>query len=485
MIVLLGLLTGIFIVGSISCKKEQQLTAGGQLRFSVDTLSFDTVFTSMGSATLGLKIYNAQSQQVTVSSIRMGRGTASQFRLNVDGRPVEGLNVDIAANDSVYVFATVKIDPTDENSPFVIEDRLIATLNGQDFSIPVMAYGQNAHYIVNENPITEEALKTDKPYVIIGYAVVGEGRKLTIPAGTRIFMHQNARLFVFGQLIAEGTKQDSIIFQGDRLDRAYYGYEGYPGEWGGIYFHSRSTGNVLRHVIIRNCGRPTDGSLAAAVQVAKDSTGSTSPGNQLLLEKCTIENSIGYGIVGIGATVQATNCLVHSCGASALAVFQGGYYQFDNCTFTTYGNSKISHTEEPVAFLANYLFYTQRDYRVGELQARMRNCVVSGSLEDEFLADTLAGARSRIVLENCFVKVNPDTITKRSSYISATNLSYIRPGNVNEPMFVDISKWDYRLKQGSPLIDQGLSGLGIPSDDRDDSPRPKGTGVDIGAYESF
>ena len=48
-------------IGGSSCKKEQLLQSGGELRFSTDTLTFDTVFTSLGSATVGVKIFNPQN----------------------------------------------------------------------------------------------------------------------------------------------------------------------------------------------------------------------------------------------------------------------------------------------------------------------------------------------------------------------------------------------------------------------------------------
>jgi len=470
----------VILVGGSSCKKEQFLTSGGELRFSTDTLSFDTVFTTMGSATVGVKIYNLQSQKITVSSVRMGQGSNSPFRLNVDGKAGAGSNVEIAANDSAYVYATVKVDPNDLNSPFVVEDRLIATLNGNDFSIPVMAYGQNAHYIVNDTAISETTFQTDKPYVIIGYAVVSAGKTLNILPGTRIYMHQNARLYVDGTLKALGTKTDSIIFQGDRLDRAYYGYEGYPGEWGGIYFGSYSDRNEMRHVILRNCGRPTQGAQAAAIQIAPDSGG----GTQLTMDRCTIENSIGYGLLGFAADVKATNCLMHSCGASTLALVQGGTYQFDNCTFATFGSTKISHTDNSVALILNYLDTNDKGaYIPGNLNAVLTNCVIAGSLEEEFYANAKSGGTAAIRMINCVVKATPDSVAKYNIPIAQSSVRYTRTDGTLDPMFVDVSKWNFRLKQGSPLIDAGAS-LSNPVD-LDDAARPKGAGFDIGAYESF
>jgi hypothetical protein len=468
------------LVGGSSCKKEQLLTSGGELRFSTDTLSFDTVFTTMGSATVGVKIFNPQSQKVTVSSIRMGQGAASPFRLNVDGKAGPGTNIEIAANDSAYVYATVKVDPNDLNSPFVVEDRLIATLNGNDFSIPVMAYGQNAHYIVNDTAISETTFQTDKPYVIIGYAVVAPGKTLNIQPGTRIYMHQNARLYVDGTLRALGTKKDSIIFQGDRLDRSYYGYEGYPGEWGGIYFGSYSDNNLLRHVVLRNCGRPTQGAQAAAIQVAPDSAA----GTQLTMEQCTIENSIGYGVLAFNADIKGTNCLMHSCGANTIALVQGGKYQFDNCTFATYGNTKVSHTDNSVAIFLNYLDTNNRgDYIPGNLDARLTNCVIAGSLDEEFLANAKPGGSAAVTLNNCLVKATPDSVLKYNIPIVQNSVRYTRAGGTLDPMFVDVAKWNFRLKPESPLIDRGMTI--VNPIDLDDAPRPRGAGFDIGAYESF
>src|SRR5690606_16652327 len=136
-----------------------------------------------------------------------------------------------------------------EDNPFVVEDNLVATLNGKSYAIPLMAYGQNAYYIVDSTITGNHTWKTDKPYVIIHNAAVDENSTLSIPAGCRIYVHADSRLIVLGTLKVKGTKQDSVIFQGDRLDRKYFGNEGYPGEWGGIYFTSTSSNNEIDYAI--------------------------------------------------------------------------------------------------------------------------------------------------------------------------------------------------------------------------------------------
>ena len=56
-----------------------------RLSFSQDTLSFDTVFTEQGSATLQMKIYNSNPCALLIDRIWLEEGKA--FRVNIDGEP--------------------------------------------------------------------------------------------------------------------------------------------------------------------------------------------------------------------------------------------------------------------------------------------------------------------------------------------------------------------------------------------------------------
>ena len=55
------------------------------LTFSVDTIVFDTVFTTVGSTTKQFKIYNPSSKSIQIDEIELMGGDQSPFRLNVDG----------------------------------------------------------------------------------------------------------------------------------------------------------------------------------------------------------------------------------------------------------------------------------------------------------------------------------------------------------------------------------------------------------------
>lgn len=458
-----------FLLTETSCRKERFLSSGGELRYSTDTLAFDTVFTAQGSFTTSFKIFNPQSQRVKLSSVRLAGGESSYFSLNVDGFKGKSVkDIEIAPNDSIFVFATVNIDPTNANTPFVVEDKVIATMNGSDYQLPLVAYGQNAYYIY-DSVLSTQTWLTDKPYVVINSAAVDSAQTLTIPAGCRVYMHANSTLYVLGTLKINGTKADSVVFQGDRLDRGYFGYEGYPGEWSGIFFLGSSTGNVLDYTVLRNCGNGAAG-IAAAIYASHNET--TAP--DVYLKHVTVENSIGYGLICFGAIVQAENCLFHTCGAQALAIFEGGKYDFRNCDFINYGTNKVSHIDNPTVAVLNYRKVSETEYIIGNLtDSKFTNCIIWGSLANELVVDKLNGADYQLTLSHCLIKKNtvedpvPDYVTQENNI---TN---------QDPLFKDQAKWDFHLQEGSPLINAGKT-ISISTDLDDEV---WSAPFDIGCYQ--
>ncbi len=112
----------------ISCKKgiiyyQQHGIAGYQRRYPA---IFDTVFTTTGSTTRFFRIYNNNNQKLRLNKVALGAGAGSLFAMNVDGTPgPEVSNIEMDANDSIYVFVTVKIDPSIDNLPFVVQDSIL------------------------------------------------------------------------------------------------------------------------------------------------------------------------------------------------------------------------------------------------------------------------------------------------------------------------------------------------------------------------
>jgi len=193
----------IILLIAFSCRKEPNFItdSSAQLEFSTDTLTFDTVFTTVGSATRILKLFNPHSQPIRISKIYIPNGDQSRFIINVDGIPTSSIeDVEIAANDSLYIFGEVTVDPDEDISisPFVINDEILIETNGNQQRVVLEAWGQNANYIPNRYANGGVALLTcnlgdvtwddPKPYVIYGVLVV-DSCTLNIPAGTNIYVH--------------------------------------------------------------------------------------------------------------------------------------------------------------------------------------------------------------------------------------------------------------------------------------------------------
>lgn len=457
-----------------SCRKQQHvLTTGGVLTFSDDTLKFDTVFTAAGSYTTGLLIYNTQNEAINLSSVRLKNGSSSYFHINVDGFKGNAVsNIRIAAHDSVYVFATVNINPTDTNTPFIVTDELISTLNGKDYVVPFTAYGQNAHYIVGDSLSGTTTWLTDKPYVVLHSCVVGPNATLNIPAHCQVYMHQDARFFVFGTMNVNPSPLDagdSVVFQGDRLDRDYFGRKGYPGEWGGFYFVSGSMGN-FKQAVIKNCG----GGSFYRNFYAQPAAMQVDSGARVTISNTIIKNSIGYGVLNFQGNVTATNSFLGTTGAEALVSLQGGHDSMTNCTFANYGDGGVNleHRTNHTVVLLNYFQVSNTEIYYGALDAVLRNCIVYGSLDSEIICDQVSGTPASVRLDHCLLKIG-DVIDVSFIHITASILN-------QDPLFKKIEDNDFHLKASSPAI---AAGVNIPSIDKDLEGNSRAGVNDIGCYK--
>ena len=95
-----------------SCRKDFDFQPSeGGLTFSKDTVYLDTVFSNIGSSTYSLKVYNRSNTDISIPTLRLRQGQASNYRLNVDGiSGKEFKNVELLAKDSLYIFIETTID---------------------------------------------------------------------------------------------------------------------------------------------------------------------------------------------------------------------------------------------------------------------------------------------------------------------------------------------------------------------------------------
>lgn len=393
--ILLTLATGLLTC----CNRNDKIDTNPALRlgFSNDTVLFDTVFTSLGSSTRILKVYNHNDHRVQLSNIRLGGGSASAYRVNVDGQPGNAFtNIDIDAKDSIFVFVRVTINPTDLNSPFIVHDSLMFTLNGNRKKIDLVAWGQNAHYIVADTRINglppfkvvaaknqRVTWKADKPYIIYGYALVDSAAQLSIDPGARIYLHEGAGLWIFkdGSLKVNGTKDKKVIFQGDRLESFY---NDVPGQWDRIWINESNTDSQISWAIIKN----------GFTGIQAETLDQTKSG-KLIIENTEIMNMTGYGLLAKKYTLNAGNLLVYGAGIQSLYLAAGGTYDFRHCTFSNYWNKSVRST--PSIRLSNYYSYVDASGKVAQIKgdltkAYFGNCIIAGNQTNELFSDGDAAA---------------------------------------------------------------------------------------------
>src|SRR5258705_1132644 len=345
-----------------ACRKDSFITsADARITITADTLKYDTVFVARGSVTQLFKIVNENNQKLRLSSVRLMGGTSSAFKINIDGiSTVEATNVEIEANDSIYVFVQVNVNPNTANLPFVIRDSIQVNYNGNKRLVQLEAWGQNAHFYRNKEVIADETWNNDLPYVILGYLHVNANRTLNINKGCRIYVHADAPIIVDGSLQTNGLKDtaDRVYFQGDRLDDPY---KFYPASWPGIYFSASSRDNILTYAVIKNSFQ----------SIAVQDPSPNPPNVKVTLNECIIDNSYDYGIVASNSSINARNCLISNCGKN-VALVKGGTYSFIHCTVASYSNPFIQH-RNPVLIVTNFDASGARP-----LDALFRNCIFWG-----------------------------------------------------------------------------------------------------------
>ena len=130
------------------CRKDRfETDSSSKLEFSTDTLTFDTVFTTLGSATRLFKVYNKHKHTINITSVKLAGGVQSNFRINVDAVPGTTFkDVEVLGNDSIYVFVEVTVDPNKLNTPLVIFDQVVFITNGNLQQVVLEAWGQDAHF---------------------------------------------------------------------------------------------------------------------------------------------------------------------------------------------------------------------------------------------------------------------------------------------------------------------------------------------------
>lgn len=454
----------------LSCEREFVYLNGSEgLKFSLDTLMFDTIFTDLGSVTRNFMVYNTYNKDIIIQSIELSGNNQGNFRLNINGHAESTVdNIKINAKDSLYVFVDVTIKPDDKNSPFVVEDSILFYSGEKTQKINLVAYGQNVVLLENKK-LKTTTFTADKPYLIYDVLQVDSFETLTIEPGARLHFHNDAHLFVFGSLQVKGTSDKPVSFLGDRLEEWY---QDKPGQWGYIHLMPGSFDNVIDHAIIKN---GTMGVFADSVGLNSDAP--------LQISNTLINHISQFGIITQKAEVDVWNTVIADCGHHSVALTLGGTYNFYHCTIANYFPS-WTYRNTPALFLNNYFEDDKKPAIKQLIEANFYNSIVYGNRFTEigfdFFKDAKKGTEDETLFNykfvNCLLKTGNMDVSDKSKYISIW---------ANEdPNFINSMKYNYQLDTISPCVDVGDVGIAnkfpfdILNNDRLNDELP-----DLGAYE--
>ncbi|MEM9023417.1 MAG: hypothetical protein AAGB22_06730, partial [Bacteroidota bacterium] len=454
-----------------------------RLEFSLDTVLFDTVFTTVGSTTQRLKVFNRNSDAVLISNIFLQSGTASNFRINVDGvaRP-QVRDVELRGNDSLFIFVEVTVDPNGLTTPLIVTDQLVFETNGNVQDVDLVAWGQDAYFypsVVFEAGVTHN-LPSDKPNVFYGIAIVDSAATLNIDAGSRLHFHAGAGLIVLqaATLKVRGQLGNEVVFEGDRLESVF---SDEPNQWGitlngrifgGIWLSATSRDHEIDYAIIKN------GNIGLQVDTIGNTNGPT-----LTLRNTIIQNMTNTALVAQGSNVLAENCVFANCGRYTAALAIGGTYEFRHCTFANYW--RFSNRDDGLLLLNNFFTDTAGVVRTRALvKADFINCVLYGNLDEELEfdpSDEDPETNFNFRFDHCILRTEEDT-DDPGHYVNVL----VNPGSVfvdgilHDPVFNDFANNDYRLFAQSVALGAGRF---LPTLINDLEGNVRMDPPDLGAYE--
>jgi len=446
------------------------------MAFSSDTISFDTVFTTIGSTTKYLTVTNPGSEKILISSLKLAN-EKSFFKLNIDGNSANKLNdIEINSKDSLFIFVQVNVDPQNENNPIFIKDSIVFEVNGYTQSVKLIAYGQDVT-ILRSKALGTTVWNSKKPYLLFDSVWVLPNSTLTIEKGTKIFCHDSTKIQVYGNIIVNGTVEEPVTFRGDRLDEIWEGYE-YDfatSQWSGIEIFPSKKKSIINNCTIKNAIIGLYVGDAFSDEMAK-----------VDLQNTIIHNNSYSGVYAINSDMVFKNCQISNSGFYNFFIIAGGNYNFYHCTIANYFglDHNTKRQEIPCLTVTNAVEYGKLLIFNPLKNTNFYNCIIDGSLNNEIIFQVLEDLDFNFMFYNCAVKVHESI--KKDFNDNFTNCFF------NDTIkYLKVKEWDYNFQPdtNSFEINKGnieyiLKTTGIENDLKGNS-RIKDGMPDLGAYEFF
>ena len=473
-----------------SCRQDFIFApSSGNLSFSKDTVYLDTIFSNIGSSTYTLKVYNTSDEDILIPSIKLSKGQESNYRMNVDGLIGNGAligkefeNIELLARDSMYVFieTTIDIFPLVENeTQFLYTDvivfentsgvqkvELVTLVRDAVFIFPnrdaegvveTLAFDTDGDGVDDETSVrgrflqdSELTFTNEKPYVVYGYAAVGDGKTLNINPGARIHFHEDSGLLITNNasLHVNGLPsldlellENEVVFEGDRLEPLY---ENVPGQWQTIWLFNGSTDNVINYATIKN----------GTIGVLSD--GNQQDPTKLEINNSQVYNQSNFGILGRATSIIAENIVINNSGLSSFAGTFGGNYNVTHSTIANYWTS--SFRQYPALLLNNFIVDSENTVTTNPLvAANFTNCIIYGNDSPELFLENKNSEDFNFKFTNSLIYFDdPNGNFSSPEYDFSDTTLYENVIFNNNPQFLDPFNNKLNIPFGSPAEGAGI-----------------------------
>ena len=473
-----------------SCRQDFIFApSSGNLSFSKDTVYLDTIFSNIGSSTYTLKVYNTSDEDILIPSIKLSKGQESNYRMNVDGLIGNGAligkefeNIELLARDSMYVFieTTIDIFPLVENeTQFLYTDvivfentsgvqkvELVTLVRDAVFIFPnrdaegvveTLAFDTDGDGVDDETSVrgrflqdSELTFTNEKPYVVYGYAAVGDGKTLNINPGARIHFHEDSGLLITNNasLHVNGLPsldlellENEVVFEGDRLEPLY---ENVPGQWQTIWLFNGSTDNVINYATIKN----------GTIGVLSD--GNQQDPTKLEINNSQVYNQSNFGILGRATSIIAENIVINNIGLSSFAGTVGGNYNVTHSTIANYWTS--SFRQYPALLLNNFIVDSENTVTTNPLvAANFTNCIIYGNDSPELFLENKNSEDFNFKFTNSLIYFDdPNGNFSSPEYDFSDTTLYENVIFNNNPQFLDPFNNKLNIPFGSPAEGAGI-----------------------------
>lgn len=490
-----------------SCRKDFdfELAQVNQLSFSADTIFLDTVFNNIRSTTRILTVANNSDNDINIPNVALRRGTDSKYQLNVDGLPNDQspltpesgkifTNVEILANDSIFIFIEATIDPlVDEldSEQNYLDEILFSTATNEvdvqlstqvidaDFSFteelePPRVFeteqrDENGEFIIIRGyDLTDDELgiTRDKARVIFGNAVVPSGKTLTIGSGSRVYFNRDASLIIEEgatlTILGEETPADSttpfaneVIIESNQLDEDF---DNLAGQWNFIWIREGANATI-NNTIIKNA---TTGLFVQGI--ANENT------QNLELDNVQIYNSQTVGIQASDSFINATNLVINQSGRASINIEDSGTYNFTHSSLSsTFRFGGVAQTA--------VVFNNGNDDTTNTITANFTNSIITGNRLSEITITAPENNNVSLSFTNCLI----DLTNNNSASLDTNDTSIFENCIFNQnPDFRNTRLNDLRISDESPA-----NGAALFTVSKDIIGTERTNPSDIGAYESI